>query len=251
MSTDAVPTLTLGPRTHVLVLTGAGVSAESGVPTFRDAGGLWEGHRFEDVASPDAFWRDPLLVWRFYSRRRANMEGITPNPAHRALAALEARLGDRFLMATQNVDGLHTVAGNQRVIELHGTLMMTRCSVCDRPPFEDRTVYRDGVAPMCGRCDATGKAALLRPHIVWFGEQLDGAHFEAIDRFMTAAAGDLVFLAIGTSGVVSPASWLVDDAKRAGAATWLINAEPPANAHHFAHAVIGKAGELLPTMLAA
>ena len=108
----------LTPDTHVFVLTGAGISAESGLATFRDAGGLWEGHRFEDVASPAAFWRDPLLVWRVYSRRRANMEGITPNPAHRALAAPEARLGDRFLMATQNDDGLHTVAGNQRGVSI-------------------------------------------------------------------------------------------------------------------------------------
>src|SRR5689334_14450586 len=160
--------LTIGPRTHVLVLTGAGVSAESGVPTFRDAGGLWEGHRFEDVASPDAFRRDPLLVWKFYSMRRAAMEGIVPNPAHVAIAALEERLGDRFLLATQNVDGLHAAAGSRRMVELHGNLMTSRCSSCAREPFEDRQAYRPGVAPICGKCNA-----LLRPHIVWFGEMLD------------------------------------------------------------------------------
>jgi NAD-dependent deacetylase len=244
-------TIAIGPRTHVLVLTGAGVSAESGVPTFRDAGGLWEGNRVEDVASPVAFARDPLLVWRFYSRRRAAMTGIEPNAAHRALAALEARLGDRFLLATQNVDGLHAEAGSRRMIELHGNLMTSRCSVCDRAPFEDRQAYRDGVAPVCGRCHAEGRTALLRPHIVWFGEALDPAHLAALDRFVAGAGRDLVFLAIGTSGLVYPAAGLVDATRRAGAISWLVNAEPPANADRFDHVVIGKAGEVLPALLGA
>jgi len=126
-------TITITPTTHLLVLTGAGISAESGVPTFRDAGGLWEGYRFEEVASPDAFVRDPLLVWRFYSMRRAGMDGIAPNAAHHALVEVERRLGDRFLLVTQNVDGLHRVAGSERMVEMHGALMRSRCSVCDRP----------------------------------------------------------------------------------------------------------------------
>src|SRR6187401_2933106 len=122
-------TIRLTDTTRVLVLTGAGISAESGVPTFRDAGGLWDGHRVDEVASPAGFFRDPLTVWRFYSERRAALAGIVPNRAHAALAALEERLGDRFLLATQNIDGLHTAAGNRRVIEMHGNLMRSRSSV--------------------------------------------------------------------------------------------------------------------------
>jgi NAD-dependent deacetylase len=220
------------------------------VPTFRDAGGLWEGHRFEDVASPDAFRRDPLLVWRFYSRRRAGMDGIVPNPAHRAIAALEQQLGDRFLLATQNVDGLHRNAGSTRIVELHGNLMTSRCTVCDREPFEDRQAYRDGVAPMCGRCQAEGRTALLRPHIVWFGESLDGRVLARIDRFVTDAGRDLVFVAAGTSGVVYPAAGIVGEVERAGGTSWLINAERSDNAARFDHVVIGKAGELLPALFA-
>src|SRR6185437_1957008 len=140
----AQPRLRIDDDTRVLVLTGAGVSAESGIPTFRDAGGLWEQHRVEDVASPAGFRKDPALVWRFYSQRREGMAGRTPNPGHLAIAALEAGLGDRFLLATQNIDGLHAAAGSKRVVELHGNLFMTRCSLCDRPPFEDRDVYLDG-----------------------------------------------------------------------------------------------------------
>ena len=142
----------LRAATKVAVLTGAGISAESGVPTFRDAGGLWEGNKIEDVASPEGFVRDPLLVWRFYSQRRANMTSVEPNAGHRALVDVEKRLGDRFLLVTQNIDGLHAVAGSRRMIEIHGNLMTSRCTRCDREPFEDRTAYRDGVAPMCGRC---------------------------------------------------------------------------------------------------
>src|SRR5688572_2783998 len=137
--------ITLDDQVHVLVLTGAGISAESGVPTFRDVGGLWDGHDVTEVASPAGFARDPLLVWRFYSERRAAMRGVAPNAAHRALVELEARLGDRFLLATQNIDGLHTTAGSTRVIEMHGNLMRSRCTRCDRPAFADTTAYRANV----------------------------------------------------------------------------------------------------------
>ena len=139
--------LPITDRSHLLVLTGAGVSAESGIPTFRDAGGLWEGRDVREVATWDGFAADPLRVWRFYSERRQAMADVAPNAAHRALAALEARLGDRFLLATQNIDGLHQAAGSQRVVELHGNLMRSRCSACDRAPFDDRQAYRAGVAP--------------------------------------------------------------------------------------------------------
>ncbi|HUQ05278.1 MAG TPA: NAD-dependent deacylase [Kofleriaceae bacterium] len=244
-------TLPITDDTHVLVLTGAGVSAESGVPTFRDADGLWEGHDVQQVATPSAFLRDPLLVWRFYSERRANMDGVEPNDGHRALAALERRLGNRFLLVTQNVDGLHAAAGSERMIELHGNLMTSRCTVCDRAPFADRTAYKPGVAPMCGRCKAAGKDALLRPHIVWFGELIDRRYLERIEGFVSAAGARLVFLAIGTSGLVHPAAGLVDAARAAGGSSWLVNAERPANAAHFDHVVIGASGKILPTLLAA
>ena len=129
--------LALDGDTHLLVLTGAGVSAESGIPTFREAGGLWEQHSLEDVATPEGFARDPRLVWRFYSERRAAARICTPNPGHHALAEAERRLGDRFLLVTQNIDGLHLAAGSERVIEIHGQLYRTRCAHCNLEPFED------------------------------------------------------------------------------------------------------------------
>lgn len=241
---------TIDDDTFLLVLTGAGVSAESGVPTFRDAGGLWEGHEVTEVATPGGFLRDPLLVWRFYSERRARMDGIVPNAGHHALVAIERRMGDRFLLATQNIDGLHRAAGSERVIDMHGDLMRSRCSVCDRPPFEDRTAYKPGVAPMCGRCKAAGKDALLRPHIVWFGELLDRKHLERIENFVAAAGRRLVFLAVGTSGLVHPAAGLVDAARAVGGTSWLVNAERPANADRFDHVVLGPSGQILPDLLA-
>ena len=234
---------------RVLVLTGAGISAESGVPTFRDAGGLWEGHDVTEVASPEGFARDPLLVWRFYSLRRAAMTGIEPNAGHRALVELEARLGDRFLLATQNVDGLHAAAGSQRMVEMHGNLMRSRCSVCDRPPFGDTTAYKEKVAPMCGRCHQRGTEALLRPDIVWFGEALSPGALARIESFVVEAGPRLVFIAIGTSGVVYPAAGLVDAARRVGGTSWLVNLEAPANATSFDRVAIGPAAKLLPALL--
>lgn len=243
------PPFVIDDDTWLLVLTGAGVSAESGIPTFRDAGGLWEQHRVEDVASPEGFERDPALVWRFYSQRRAGMGACAPNPGHRALAAVEARLGDRFLLATQNIDGLHTAAGSERVVELHGNLWKTRCSRCDRAPFDDREAYADGKLPGCGQCHARGDFALLRPHIVWFGEMLDPANMERVETFMRAAASHrFVFLAAGTSGAVYPAAGFVDVARRRGAESWLVNADPPDNASSFHHFVVGPSGKVLPEL---
>ena len=242
--------IALDPSTHLLVLTGAGISAESGIPTFRDAGGLWEGHAVEEVASPAGFRKDPLNVWRFYSQRRANMTGVTPNAGHAALVDVERELGDRFLLVTQNIDGLHTAAGSERVVEMHGNLMRSRCTVCDRAAFEDRTAYRDGVAPMCGQCKARGKDALLRPDIVWFGELIPPGVLDRVERFVTAAGKHLAFLAIGTSGLVYPAAGFVDVARRAGGKSWLVNAERPANATSFDEVVIGSAGSVLPALFA-
>lgn len=240
----------LDSESYLLVLTGAGISAESGVPTFRDANGLWQGHAVEDVASPEGFARDPLLVWKFYSERRANMTGVVPNAGHRAIAEVEQRLGDRFLLVTQNVDGLHTAAGSQRVVEIHGNLMRSRCTVCNRPPFEDRTAYKPGVAPMCGRCREQGKDALLRPDIVWFGELIPPEALARIAAFVEEAGSQIRFLAVGTSGLVYPAAGLVNVVRARGGRTWLVNAERPANVDSFDEVSIGPAGTTLPALLA-
>jgi NAD-dependent deacetylase len=237
------PRLRLDGRTWLLALTGAGVSAESGIPTFRAAGGLWESHPLEKVASPEGFAADPALVWRFYSERRRTAQTREPNPGHRALVAAEEGLGDRFLLATQNVDGLHARAGSRRLVELHGNLFLSRCARCRRAPFRDERTYDEGLLPRCEVC-GTG---LLRPHIVWFGEWLDPADLQRIEAFLReGSAGRLVFLAVGTSGVVYPAAGLVSSARRSGAETWLVNAEPPENVHLFDHVVEGKSGEILP-----
>ena len=247
---SARPALSFDPDTWLLVLTGAGVSAESGIPTFRDAAGLWESHRVEQVASPEGFEKDPALVWRFYSERRTAARACAPNAGHEALAAIERRLGDRFLLATQNVDGLHRRAGSQRLVELHGNLFTSRCSRCARPPFEDEAVYEAGKLPVCEPCHARGEFALLRPHIVWFGEMLDPADMQRVDTFLRAAAAHrLVFLAAGTSGAVYPAAGFVDAARRFGAETWLVNAEPAQNTTRFHHYIEGRSGEVLPALL--
>jgi len=244
-------TITIGERTRVLVLTGAGISAESGIPTFRGTDGLWENHSIEAVASPRGFVADPVLVWRFYSERRAAAAKVAPNAGHEALVRLEQRLGDRFLLATQNVDGLHTKAESQRVVEMHGTLWKTRCSRCDREPFEDHEAYGKDNMPACGRCHARGESALLRPHIVWFGERLDPRDLARIDGFIRESRGEpFVFLAVGTSGRVSPASDLVVHARAAGADTWLVNLDPPDNEGAFAHVIQGASGAVLPELFA-
>jgi NAD-dependent deacetylase len=241
----------LGESTRLIVLTGAGVSAESGIPTFRDAGGLWEGHDIHDVASPEGFERDPATVWRFYSQRRRDGAAVSPNGAHRALARVEAQLGDRLLLVTQNVDGLHTVAGSQRVLEIHGNLMRTRCHDCPRDAFDDRATYFDEV-PRCAECGGR-----LRPDIVWFGEALPFEARPRIEHFLvqgmqatTASGGaDVVFLAAGTSGLVFPAANLVHEVAAIGGTTYLANLDSPTNAHAFDHVVLGPASQVLPALL--
>lgn len=234
--------------TRLLVLTGAGVSAESGVPTFRDANGLWENHPIEKVATPEGFEEDPRLVWRFYSERRRKAKTVHPNPGHAALAAAEARLGERFLLVTQNVDGLHRRAGSSRLIEIHGSLFETRCSRCSRPAFPDECSYL-GDPPPCDECRAQGDTGLLRPAVVWFGEVLDPLNLHRISAFVEEARGGrLVFLAVGTSGVVYPAAGLVLQARAAGAEAWLVNTDPPDNARAFHHFVQGPSGKILPDL---
>src|ERR1019366_7868227 len=173
--------IVLRPSDRLFVLTGAGISAESGIPTFRGVGGLWEGHRVEEVATPEAFAADPEMVWHFYSMRRELAAKCKPNAAHRALAEIEERMGDRMTICTQNVDPLHEEAGSQRVIHMHGELFVTRCSNdgCNTEPFHDPALYPTRAdIPQC-KC-----GALLRPHICWFGEvpfQMEEA-FDALDR---------------------------------------------------------------------
>ena len=237
--------LALSNTDEVFVLTGAGISAESGIATFRDADGLWENHRIEDVATPEAFEADPTLVWRFYGGRRAQAATVAPNPAHRALAALEERLGDRFFLCTQNVDGLHEIAGSRRVLHMHGELDKTRCSSCDRAPFTDARADFSAGLP---RCECGG---LQRPHIVWFGEMPFELH--QIKRRIQRAS---LFLCIGSSGVVYPAAGLVGEmAYRRSMGERVrsiyVGLEAPANAEQFDELVLGKAGEVLPGLLAA
>lgn len=239
--------LELGPTDDVFVLTGAGISAESGVATFRDANGLWENHRVEEVATPEAFATQPVLVWRFYAQRRAQAKTVAPNAGHRALAALEARLGDRFFLCTQNVDNLHEAAGSTRLVHMHGELFKSRCSdpACDRAPFVDE---RSDFTASLPRCPC---GELERPHIVWFGETPFEMH--AIKRRIQRAA---VFLCVGTSGVVYPAAGLVGEMayrKSMGEAvrSIYVGLERPANAAQFDQVVLGKAGEVLPALLAA
>jgi NAD-dependent deacetylase len=244
-TTSAEGELGLGPDTALLVLTGAGVSAESGLPTYRGSGGLWRSHAFERLASPEGFRADPALVWRFYSERREAALAARPNAGHRVLADVERRMGERFLLVTQNVDGLHRRAGSERLIEIHGRLLGTRCSRCSRPETPDETAYPEAMVPRCDRCEAP-----LRPAVVWFGEALDPADLEAVHDFLERwSAGRLVFLAAGTSGAVWPAAGFVDLARARGAETWLVNAERADNAGRFDHVREGPSGALLPAML--
>jgi NAD-dependent deacetylase len=243
-----VERIAIDGQTRVLVLTGAGISAESGLATFRGAGGLWEGHRVEDVATPEGFAADPGLVWRFYSARRRAALAAEPNAAHRSLAGLGRRLGGRLLLATQNVDGLHARAGGARLVEIHGSLFRTRCSRCDRPPFDDEAIHDE--PPPCERCEAAGRRGLLRPDIVWFGELLDPVHLERIHEFAASGPGKrLIFLAVGTSGNVWPAAGFVDMARAVGGETWLVNLDPAENTRRFDHVIHGPAGEILPPLL--
>lgn len=232
--------IAVGSTTRVFVLTGAGISAESGIRTFRDANGLWEEHAIEDVASPEGFARSPETVWRFYSQRRAQARTCRPNAGHVALAELERALGDRLFLCTQNVDGLHEAAGSVRVHHMHGELEKTRCSGCDRPAFHDTQAYEDAL-PTCDRC-----GALLRPHICWFGEVPFG-----LDACAAVLEEVDVFVTVGSSGVVYPAAGFVRAARhraRGPAHTVYVGPEAPDNAGGFDECRIGRATEVLPKL---
>ena len=222
----------------ILVLTGAGISAESGLQTFRGAGGLWEGHRLEDVATPEAFARDPATVQRFYNQRRAQLRtaDVAPNPAHRALARLEAEWRGRVTLVTQNVDDLHERAGHREVWHMHGALDRAYCLACG-----GETPWRDDL-DTASRCPACGAVGRLRPAVVWFGEM--PRYMEAIEQALVEA--DL-FVAIGTSGVVYPAAGFVQEARALGRAHTLeINLEPSSTRSLFHEGRHGPASELVP-----
>lgn len=218
----------------IVILTGAGISAESGVPTFRAADGLWEGHRVEDVATPEAFRRNPALVQQFYDQRRAFLGQVQPNAAHLALARLEAQWPGEFLLVTQNVDDLHDRAGHNRLLHMHGELNSALCTACGaarpwRGPLIDN--------PPCPTCTQPR----LRPDIVWFGEM--PYHMDEIGN---ALSGCDLFVSIGTSGAVYPAAGFVQWAKEAGARTLELNLEPSAGTPMFDEARHGPAGILVP-----
>jgi NAD-dependent deacetylase len=234
---DSKTKIFLTPEDRVFVLTGAGISAESGLPTFRADDGLWAGFRVEDVCTPDAWRRDPAGVWAFYSARRESGQKAMPNPAHFALADLEKRLGERFFLCTQNVDDLHERAGSVRLLHMHGELAKSRCErECGRAPVEDHTVYQN--LAEVGRCACGGR---LRPHIVFFGE----VPLE-MDRIQDEIAKATLMVVVGTSGSVYPAANFVHWARQNGARTVYIGPEQPLNALAFTNVVLGKAGEVLP-----
>lgn len=225
----------------IVILTGAGISAESGIRTFRAADGLWEEHRIEDVATPEAFARDPLLVQRFYNSRRRQLldPAIRPNAAHLALADLETRWPGDFLLVTQNVDDLHDRAGNKRLVHMHGELLKMRCVRSQQVFPVTGDITTDS---RCACCNATGT---LRPHIVWFGEM--PLLMEAISR---AIAGCTHFISIGTSGTVYPAAGFVREARSAGARTIELNLEPSQGTRYFDEYRHGPASVVVPAFLA-
>ena len=232
---------TLRSAYSVAVLTGSGISAESGVPTFRDAQtGLWARYDPMELATPEAFTRDPRLVWEWYAWRRKLVEGASPNPGHEALAELERRVPE-FALMTQNVDGLHRRAGSQRVIELHGNIMLSKCSR-EGVVVESRTDDPE-VPPTCSHC-----GALLRPDVVWFGEMLPQEAFE--EALMAARNCDL-FFAIGTSSLVQPAASLPFEALRGGVSVVEVNPDETPLTRHVEYGLRGQAGELLPALVSA
>jgi NAD-dependent deacetylase len=221
---------------RVFVLTGAGISAESGLATFRGSGGLWNGHRVEQVATPEAWAKDPALVWNFYSKRRHDAEAAMPNAGHLALARLEQTLEDRFFLCTQNVDDLHERGGSRDVHHMHGSLFQSRCVRCNIP-FADRKQYLDKL-PTCGDC-----GSLIRPHIVWFGE-VPLAMNMIEDKLEEAT----VLLVVGTSGSVYPAAGFVHTARQRAIKTIYVGPEEPLNAAAFDHIELGNATSVLPSL---
>jgi len=228
----------LAREDRITVLTGAGISAESGIPTFRGKGGLWRDREVVRLATPEGFARDPELVWEFYNWRRGLLKKCAPNPAHLALAALE-RKKKGFVLITQNVDGLHEQAGSENILELHGNTWRTRCPGCGRT--EDDRRAEIPYPPLCPDC-----GAMLRPDVVWFGESLDPA---ILGRAAQACREARVFLVVGTSAVVYPAASLTPLAKHSGATVIEVNLEPTPHTGLTDYSLTGPAGEILPRLL--
>jgi NAD-dependent deacetylase len=220
---------------NIVILTGAGISAESGLATFRGSDGLWEGHRVEDVATPEAFARDPALVQAFYDARRARLKEVAPNAAHEALARLDAGWAGELLIVTQNVDDLHERAGAKRLLHMHGELRSAWCLACDARTAWDENL---GHGPACPACLSSGH---MRPDIVWFGEMP-----YAMDRIDRALMDADLFVSIGTSGNVYPAAGFVQTARYVGAKTLEINLEPSMGSFLFDDSRTGPASELVP-----
>ena len=217
----------------ILVLTGAGISAESGLSTFRDNNGLWENHRVEDVATPEAFTRNPDLVHKFYNLRRANLKTVEPNPAHFALAEAEKKFNN-YLLITQNVDNLHERAGSHNLIHMHGELLSKLCTFCNQISRIEGELSKEMPCEFCG------KVSGLRPDIVWFGEM----PYE-MDRIYQELLQCDLFVSIGTSGSVYPAAGFVEIANQAGARTVELNLEPGEQKSHFQESIYGKASDIV------
>ena len=225
---------TMAEINRIVILTGAGISAESGIDTFRSEGGLWEQHRVEDVATPEGFARDPDLVLGFYDMRREALAKVEPNPAHRALARLEAEFSGELLLVTQNVDDLHERGGSNQVLHMHGELKSALCLSCEvRVPWDAAMSDR----PPCPVCQSPS----LRPDVVWFGEMP-----YQMERIYSALTDADLFVSIGTSGAVYPAAGFVQEARASGAKTLELNLEPSEGSHFFAESRHGPAGELVP-----
>ncbi len=220
----------------IVILTGAGVSAESGIPTFRGEGGLWRNYRATDLATPQSFQRNPTLVWEFYDWRRDMMAACQPNPAHQTIAAMEKALPD-FTLVTQNIDGLHQKAGSQNVLTLHGDVWRVRCTGCDYRG-EDHRVPMPKIPPRCTRC-----GGMLRPDVVWFGESLPGDVLQTAFDVSSQAA---LMLVVGTSALVQPAASLPLLAKQNGATLIEVNPQETPLSPYADEVLRGPAGEILP-----
>ncbi len=228
----------LNSAKRVAVLTGAGVSAESGVPTFRGEEGLWRNFRAEELATPEAFSRDPKLVWEWYDWRRSLIAPLKPNPGHGAVYQMEKKYSE-FLLITQNVDGLHRTAGSAKMVELHGNIWRTRCT-SDGVVKENRDVPLKEIPPLC-EC-----GAMLRPHIVWFGESLDPA---VLQKAFDACQNCDVFIVAGTSAVVQPAASMAGIAKQSGAFVIEVNPDQTPITSEVDEHLQGKSGEILPQLI--
>ncbi|MBI5634788.1 MAG: NAD-dependent deacylase [Nitrospirae bacterium] len=222
----------------IAVLTGAGISADSGVPTFRGQDGLWRNFKAEELATPDAFRRDPGLVWEWYNWRREIIATKNPNAAHHALVKLE-RHAQSFILITQNVDGLHGKAGSKNITEIHGNIWKTRCTACG--DISHNFDVPISILPHCKKCNG-----LLRPHIVWFGESLDPAD---IKQSMDALHTCEVLLVIGTSGIVQLAASFISAAKGAGAYVVEINIEETPNSYLVDEVLAGRASDVVPLLV--